>query len=313
MIENPLLSSFSQKNSNQSFDSDIQFINGVPNFVDISQLGSEELISLGWYQNNSVDYDDYLPLTFKILNCDEFEERRKMYEALQIEPGMRILEIGCGTGRDSAEIANLLLDQGELFLQDISIDILTVAIDKFALRKKSNLDIQFFLSSASSLPFPDDYFNRVFHFGGLNTFSNIEKSLAEIVRVTEPNGKVLLGDEGIPIWLRDTDFFRIMNSTNHHYSHLPPLEELPKQAKNLRLEWFMNNAFYFLVFDKEAVDSFNPDLEIPGLRGGTPRKRHEGLLEGIDPSLKKRVYQKALDLGKSRVEFLEEVLNRSLK
>jgi ubiquinone/menaquinone biosynthesis C-methylase UbiE len=312
MLENPLISSFSQRTSNQGSDSEIQFIQGIPNFVDVSLLGDEELISLSWYQSNSVDYDDYLPLTFKILNCDEFDERRKMYEALDIEPGMRVLEIGCGTGRDSIEIAKLLSDQGELFLQDISIDILTIAIEKFSQREKSDLDIQFFLSSASSLPFPDNFFDRVFHFGGLNTFSNIQESLKEIVRITKPKGKVLLGDEGIPVWLRNTDFFKIMNSTNHHYSHLPPLEDLPKDARNLRLEWFMNNAFYFLVFDKVVGDSFNPDLEIPGLRGGTPRKRYEGLLEGIDPNLRDKVYKRAFDLGKSRVDFLEEVLNRSL-
>jgi ubiquinone/menaquinone biosynthesis C-methylase UbiE len=312
MLENPLISSFSRGTSNQGSDSEIQFIQGIPNFVDNDLLGKEELVSLSWYRSNSVDYDDYLPLTFEILNCDEFEERRKMYEALDIEPGMRILEIGCGTGRDSVEIAKLLSEQGELFLQDISIDILTIAIDKFSQRVKSDLSIQFFLSSASSLPFPDNYFDRVFHFGGLNTFSNIQGSLKEIVRITKPKGRVLLGDEGIPVWLRNTDFFKIMNSTNHHYSHLPPLEDLPKEARNLRLEWFMNNAFYFLVFDKEVGDSFNPDLEIPGLRGGTPRKRYEGLLEGIDPDLRDKVYKRASDLGKSRVDFLEEVLNRSL-
>ncbi len=312
MLENPLISSFSRGTSNQGFDSEIQFIQGIPNFVDINLLGEEELVSLSWYRSNSVNYDDFLPLTFDILNCDEFEERRKMYEALDIEPGMRILEIGCGTGRDSVELAKLLSGQGELFLQDISIDILTFAIEKFSQPAKSDLDIQFFLSSASSLPFSDNYFDRVFHFGGLNTFSNIQASLKEIVRITKPNGRVLLGDEGIPVWLRNTDFFKIMNSTNHHYSHLPPLEDLPMEAKNLRLEWFMNNAFYFLVFDKVVENSFNPDLEIPGLRGGTPRKRYEGLLEGIDPDLRDKVYKRALELGKSRVDFLEEVLNRSL-
>jgi ubiquinone/menaquinone biosynthesis C-methylase UbiE len=312
MLENPLISSFSRGSSNQGSDSEIQFIQGIPNFVDRDLLGKEELVSLSWYRSNSVDYDDYLPLTFEILKCDEFEERRKMYEALDIEPGMRILEIGCGTGRDSLEIARLLSGQGELFLQDISIDILTIAIDKFSQREKSDLNIQFFLSSASSLPFPDNYFDRVFHFGGLNTFSNIKGSLKEIVRITKPEGRVLLGDEGIPVWLRNTDFFKIMNATNHHYCHLPPLEDLPTEAKNLRLEWFMNNAFYFLVFNKVVEDSFNPDLEIPGVRGGTPRKRYDGLLEGIDPDLRDMVYKRALDLGKSRVDFLEEVLNRSL-
>jgi ubiquinone/menaquinone biosynthesis C-methylase UbiE len=314
MKNNPLLHRFRRRNHIEAKWKDLEFIENIPNFLDTENLGREEIVSLDWYRDNAKDYDDYLPLTFQILGCDEFAERKKMYTALDLSPGMRVLEIGCGTGRDSIFLADCLEGAGELFLQDISLEILTIAKTKFGELPNRQVDTQFFLSSASNLPFEDDYFDRIFHFGGLNTFSNLSETLQEIVRVAKPGAKILLGDEGFPLWLRETEFYKAMSATNFHYSHVPPTEFLPDTVRNVRLEWFMGEAFYFMLFDKATkVQNFNLDIEIPGIRGGTPRKRLEGVLEGISPDLKERAYKEAAESGLSRVEWLEQAILKKIE
>ena len=62
--------------------------------------------------------------------------------------------------------------------------------------------------------------DRTFHFGGINTFGDIKRAFSEMVRVTKPNGRIVVGDENMPVWLRNTEFGKIMNS-NPHYKYLP--------------------------------------------------------------------------------------------
>ena len=76
----------------------------------------------------------------------------------------------------------------------------------------------------------------------------------------------------------------------------------------------MGEAFYFLLFDKAAnLDEFDLDLKIPGIRGGTPRKRLHGILEGVDPELKERAYREAAKSGLSRVDWLEQALIQKIE
>ena len=66
-------------------------------------------------------------LTFKTFDVLENNERKKLIDALQIKENHKILETGCGTGRDSELIAQNY-EKGELFLQDISEEILRIVL-----------------------------------------------------------------------------------------------------------------------------------------------------------------------------------------
>ena len=45
--------------------------NGIPNFVYPLTLSESDLESLKWYQVNSKNYDEYLPLTFETFKVSE--------------------------------------------------------------------------------------------------------------------------------------------------------------------------------------------------------------------------------------------------
>ncbi|MEQ9086618.1 MAG: methyltransferase domain-containing protein [Pontimonas sp.] len=280
---------------------------GIPNFVTRQNLSDSDLASLDWYHHNAITYDEYLPLTFRTLKVDESSEREKIIAELQLGPGLRVLETGCGSGRDSLRIANEM-GEGELYLQDISEDILRFAVENFQ-DAAGGPSVHFAVANGYELPFPENYFDRTFHFGGLNTFGDKTRALLEMARVTKPGGIVLVGDESIPTWMRDTDFARILMNSNPHFSYTVPLESIPQCASNLKLQWIMGDAFYLISFQKRDGDpSGDFDFEIPGWRGGTHRKRYFGQLEGVSPHIKAAVIARAKKEGASVSAWLEKSL-----
>ena len=163
------------------------------------------------------------------------------------------------------------------------------------------------------MPFPDNFFDAAHHFGGLNVFGDIKRALAELARVVKPGGKILVGDESIAPWLRNTDFGKIVMNANPMYSHQIDMELLPTNAANVKLEWIMKGSFYTIEFTvSESLEPVaNFDIPIPGKRGGTFNKRYFGVLEGIDPHIKAKLYSEAQLLNLSVVDYLELLLKQN--
>lgn len=288
-------------------------IDDIPTFFDLKDLGPSDRESYEWYENNADDYDQNVGLTFKSLGAgDEFAHRAKMWDRLQVRAGHRILEIGAGTGRDSAGIASLMDASGELHITEVYREMLFDARRK--LLDLENLPkIYFSAVDAHKLPFEDEYFDSVFHFGGLNTFSNQRLALSEWARVTKDGGRVVFGDESIPRWLRNFEKMRAISNSNPLFLFDPPLESIPSEARELKLEYLFGDGFYLVSFtvsrDEPGGDI---DFPIPGLRGGTLRTRLNGTLEGVGPKQKKRIYEHANKSGTSVHDILEKLIDGHL-
>jgi ubiquinone/menaquinone biosynthesis C-methylase UbiE len=284
-------------------------IDGVPNFIYPEHLHDHDLASLQWYKENADKYDEYLPLTFETFGVSEQAERQRLINALELSDHHSVLEIGAGSGRDSMNIASQLGVKGRLYLSDISIDIFKHTVQKF--EKASFLPaVHLFLANGSNLPLPDQAFDRVFHFGGINTFGDIKKAFSEMVRVCKPGGRIVVGDENMPVWLRSTEFGKILMNSNPLYKDHIPFGALPVEARNVKVEWFIGGVFYFISFDVGIGEPYaDLDFEIPGIRGGTHRTRFYGQLEGVEPV--------AVELARKARELsglsMHSWLNRAIK
>jgi ubiquinone/menaquinone biosynthesis C-methylase UbiE len=284
---------------------------GIIDFIYPKELPQSDLDSIAWYKDNAAVYDDFLPMTFDTFGVDENVERKKMIDLLKIKKDHKVLEVGCGTGRDSEKIASELGESGELFLQDISYEILKIAVEKFS-ERKFQPKIEFALANGYYLPFKDNYFDSAFHFGGLNTFGDIKQAFQEMIRVVKPGGRIVVGDENMPQWLRDTEFGKVLMNSNPHYKYDLPLEYLPVEARNVRIDWIIGGVFYVISFDvAENEPTANIDFEIPGIRGGTHRTRYYGHTEGVTNDailLAKKAREKS---GKSMHKWLDDVIREA--
>jgi len=120
---------------------------------------------------------------------DEIEERRygthyhlpELFESMDGEH-RRLLEIGCGIGVDSIQLAK----RGyQVTAVDLTETALAVA-RQFAAHR--GVAIDFRLGNAERLDFPDESFDAVYSFGVLHHTPDIERSVAEVHRVLRPGG-----------------------------------------------------------------------------------------------------------------------------
>ena len=110
--------------------------------------------------------------------------------AAQVQSGMRVLDIACGTGEPAISIAGLLAGSGEVVGMDISPAPLKIARDRAAQRGLSN--VTFEQADAHELPFPDNGFDRITSRLGVMFFSDLPRALGEMHRVLKPAGRAIL-------------------------------------------------------------------------------------------------------------------------
>jgi ubiquinone/menaquinone biosynthesis C-methylase UbiE len=104
----------------------------------------------------------------------------------------KILEIGCGNGRDSFFFA---LQGFNVTGVDIAPEALNLCNQKRAdfikKRKIKKSQIQFLLTDAENLPFRDESFTGGYSIGVFHS-TNLGKSLKELARVIKQNGLVMI-------------------------------------------------------------------------------------------------------------------------
>ena len=279
---------------------------GVPDLTYPPELHESDEKAKVFYDQRADSYDKYLHLTFETFWEDETTTRNKMIDALQLQPQQTVLEVSAGTGRDTELIAKRLNSTGKLYVQDISPIMLNRCIARL---KGVAVPVEFSLSNGCWLPFPDHYFDSVYHFGGLGEFSDIPRALAEFARVAKVGGRVVFGDESMPPWLQGTRFSRIMTTTNPQFMAELPLRHIPVCARDVRVQWVIGGVFYlidFVVGEGEPKGNFN--YEIPGPRGGTHLTRVDGQLEGVKVETKNIALQAVAKSGKSMHAWLDAVV-----
>lgn len=285
-------------------------IDGVPHLVWPVTLTEGEARTQAAYDHMAAQiYDAALEWQFAAIYEDEDRVREGMVDQLDLAPTHRVLEVGCGNGRDSFRIARRLGAEGSLSMQDLSGGMVHECIrnmEEYTRRMGLRCTLDYTVSNATYLPYPDDYFDRVFHFGGFNEFSDHRRAAAELARVVKPGGKVLFGDEAVGPWLRDTEFGRIVTVNNPLFAHRVPLEVLPEGAREVSVRWIMANCFYVISFVKgDGPPPLDLDRPHKGWRGGTLRSRYYGVLEGVRPETKEMIRQAAAHKGQSIYEWLD--------
>jgi ubiquinone/menaquinone biosynthesis C-methylase UbiE len=285
--------------------------NGVPDFTLKDRLSNgEEKTKKAYDETAGEIYENAIDWLFKSFYENEELVREKMIDLLEIKSESKVLEVGCGTGRDSIRIAKRLGTSGSLFLQDLSRNMILKTRERFE-RDTAKLRItcepNYFTSSATYLPFQDGYFDAVFHFGGFNEFSEKRKTLFEFSRIVKKGGKVVFGDESVAPWLMDTEIGKIIATNNQLYCHTAPIEFLPENSRNVILRWILGCCFYLIDFRVgDGLPPINIDLPHKGKRGGTMRTRYYGQLEGVTLEAKKMAIEAAKKNGLSLHDWLDK-------
>lgn len=178
--------------------------------------------------------------------------RRMRLDKLREPEGrrLRILEVGAGTGVNWPLIEDRLplgLDV-EFWAVDLSRRML--ARGRRRARRSVGRRVRHVLADAHTLPFDDDSFDRVFHTGGIATYGDKRKALAEMARVARPCTPIVVVDERLDPMRFHLPYHYAMFYALTAYDWKPgaPLDELPRETKYRLTQ--ASRFFYCLTFEK---------------------------------------------------------------
>ncbi len=280
--------------------------NGMPVFAITDKLEGTGYFARNYYASIADSYDENVHVTFDLYNESELDVRISMINLLNLNKSSKVLELSAGTGKDSELIIKNLDGTGELWLLDISPDMLAKAkakIDKYPVMTEAAV------GDACSLPYVDNYFDALYCFAGIGHFTDQKKALKEMARVVRPDGRVVFCEKNVPPWLRNTEYGRILINNNPMFEDPHPLALIPVEARNVGIRWILGNAHYvvdYTVGAGEPVGNF--DLELPGHRGGSFNTRYFGKLEGVTDEAKKLYEQAAKKSGMSLHKWLDSTI-----
>ena len=207
-------------------------------------------------------YDRGVTWVFESLNSDEQENREKMCALLHLKPGMKVLEVGAGTGKDSELIIKAIAPDGEAFLSDLSPKMLQLAKQRL---QPDGVTVNYFIANGTYLPFEDETFDAVFHFGGINTFAERKEAFLEFNRVAKEGARIVVGDESVAPWLRNEPTYQTLMKANPMFADEVPFEDLPKNIDNFELHWIFGFGYYVMGYNKtDKKPEVNVNLQIPG-------------------------------------------------
>jgi demethylmenaquinone methyltransferase / 2-methoxy-6-polyprenyl-1,4-benzoquinol methylase len=123
--------------------------------------------------------------------------RKKAVRAVGAETGMKIVDLCCGTGQLSLELAITVEKKGHVTGLDFSQNMLEKAKENVS--NTSHLEtIEFIQGDAMNLPFEDNTFDGATVGWGLRNLPDLEKGIREMIRVVKPGCMVVSLDMAKP-------------------------------------------------------------------------------------------------------------------
>lgn len=178
------------------------FVEGNERYVRLTDLGRERLEQYrtmlnetGYLRKRSQslrishfsELEDYELVVSRLApNVDDL--RTRLLAFANIRPGMRVLELGCGSGPTTFEcgLADLVRPDGEIIATDPAHKMIQRAIEK---RNTLNKPwVEFVQTRAEELPFPDESFDAVIGMLFIH-LTDHDRVLSEVRRVLKPGGQ----------------------------------------------------------------------------------------------------------------------------
>ena len=152
-----------------------------------------------------------------LTGVDMAKGRAEIVAFAGLEPGSQVLEVSPGPGVFHPLLRKALGPASRIVSADLSLNML-----RECRRRHGGLGIALIQANALHLPFADESFDALFHFGGVNLFSDPRQALREFVRVVRPGGRIVWGDEQMSERFSHPIGRRVLPHINPGFRKTPP-------------------------------------------------------------------------------------------
>jgi ubiquinone/menaquinone biosynthesis C-methylase UbiE len=115
------------------------------------------------------------------------ERKQRVYAALHVGPGRKVLDVGCGNGADTIPLATLVGPTGQVIGLDLDPALVAEA-DRRAEAAGVREWVQHRVGDASAMPFDDNTFDAIHSERVFILLADPISVFAEMVRVAKPGG-----------------------------------------------------------------------------------------------------------------------------
>ncbi len=129
------------------------------------------------------------------LNIDKGWRRKAVREIIDVDSPLKVLDVACGTGDFTIEIARKAAAGSMVQGVDISEGMMQVGREKIL---KAGVAAELSLADCEALPFDDCTFDRISVGFGVRNFEHLELGLSEMNRVLAPDGKLVILELSVP-------------------------------------------------------------------------------------------------------------------
>ncbi|MBE6215139.1 MAG: bifunctional demethylmenaquinone methyltransferase/2-methoxy-6-polyprenyl-1,4-benzoquinol methylase UbiE [Bacteroidales bacterium] len=145
------------------------------------------------FDNIASDYDRLNHILS--LNIDKVWRRKAVRQIADESYAMKVLDVACGTGDFTIEIARKVASGSEVTGVDISEGMMAVGRDKI---RKAGVSAQLCAADCEALPYEDNSFDRISAGFGVRNFEHIDIGLGEMFRVLKKDGKLVILELSVP-------------------------------------------------------------------------------------------------------------------
>ena len=145
------------------------------------------------FDNIAPDYDKLNHILS--LNIDKGWRRKAVKELLNAQEPLNILDVACGTGDFTIEIAQKAPAGSKITGIDLSEGMMKIGREKI---KAAGVDATMVQGDCEALPYDDFSFHRISVGFGVRNFENLEIGLKEMHRVLTPAGKLVILELSVP-------------------------------------------------------------------------------------------------------------------
>jgi arsenite methyltransferase len=116
----------------------------------------------------------------------------KTLRRMDLRPGERVLDLGCGSGWATRMLARLVGDGPEGFGQVVGVDISDEMIRQARAASKDFENVMYVWGSATQIPWEENFFDKMLSVESFYYYADQDRALAELFRVMAPKGRMFI-------------------------------------------------------------------------------------------------------------------------